>query len=122
MTDLEALYKSSWANKERLRAHKGLCGCIDCQNTYPFEAIKDWAADQKYCGAEADTAHCPECANDMVVAVDDPEILKQLHDKYGKRGYAFSFRIESGAFDLPLDLENATFKVDAKERSNPTSL
>lgn len=69
-------YSHSICNKEELKKSK-TCGCFYCSRIYKVSEIKEWIEEKS--GAE--TALCPYCDIDAVIAESDEyELTKELLD------------------------------------------
>jgi hypothetical protein len=80
-SELKALHQFSFQNELLLRNAKQ-AGCFCCLEVFPTSAIEDWIQDQ-FC----QTAYCPHCGVDSVLADDENiklshDLLKQLQSKY----------------------------------------
>lgn len=52
------------------------CSCFYCFRVFPVQSIELWV------DREGDTAICPFCSVDAVIPKSDPELVRQLHEKY----------------------------------------
>jgi len=70
--ELKALHKLCFRNEHMVR-NASRAGCFCCLEVFPTSAIDEWQPDQ-----HSQTACCPHCSVDSVLA--DDEIVKLSHD------------------------------------------
>ena len=80
-TELEALHKLCFQNEHLIRDAKQ-AGCFCCLEVFPTSAIHEWHQYQL-----SQTACCPHCSVDSVLADDENvklshDLLKQMQTKY----------------------------------------
>jgi hypothetical protein len=80
-TELKALHKHSFENIHLIREAKQ-AGCFCCLEVFPTSAIDEWLPDQ-----HIQTACCPHCSVDSVLADDENvklshDLLKQMQTRY----------------------------------------
>ncbi len=78
--DLEKIHKHSFCNKEELlKVNK--CGCFYCLKIFDPKEINEWLEEDN----EGETAFCPYCGIDSVIAESNEyelneELLKEMYD------------------------------------------
>ena len=80
-TELEALHKLCFQNEHLIRDAKQ-AGCFCCLEVFPTSAIDEWHQYQL-----SQTACCPHCSVDSVLADDENvklshDLLKQMQTRY----------------------------------------
>ena len=80
-TELKALHKHSFENLHLIRDAKQ-AGCFCCLEVFPTSAIDEWHQYQN-----SQTACCPHCSVDSVLADDENvklshDLLKQMQTRY----------------------------------------
>lgn len=78
--ELQSWHRSSVSNRATLETITR-CGCFCCCKTFPVLDIDEWVEDRS-----GDTAICPRCSVDSVVASEDPSVLDQMHDRFFQPG------------------------------------
>ncbi len=76
---LKKIHSHSFNNKEELE-HANKCGCFNCLKIFNPSEINDWIKDK-----DGDTAFCPYCMIDSVIAESDEyelneQLLKEMNE------------------------------------------
>ena len=85
-TELKALHKLSFQNLQLIQDAKQ-AGCFCCLEVFPTSAIDISGIDQWLPDQLSQTACCPHCSGDSVIADDENfklshDLLKQMQTKY----------------------------------------
>ena len=80
-TELKVLHKLSFQNEHLIQEAKQ-AGCFCCLEVFPTSAIDEWLPDK-----HSQTACCPHCSVDSVLADDENvklshDLLKQMQTRY----------------------------------------
>lgn len=91
--DLKTAHDESTFNRERLIA-AGRCGCFHCLTTYLPDEITDWIPDHRRDGSTDETALCPRCGIDSVIAMPpggprDESFLRRMNEEYFQESYSW---------------------------------
>ncbi len=94
MADLLAAYRHTTKNRAEIEA-SSRCGCCDCMQTFPAADIVAWVGlDFSQLNdpdaADADTAVCPRCGSEAVMADSagyplTPQFLGQMNEAWFQR-------------------------------------
>lgn len=71
--ELKSAHSKCRHNKVRLASN---CSCFHCLQNFPASQINKWV------DREGTTAVCPFCGIDSVISEADPDLLRQLQERY----------------------------------------